>query len=113
MGIISDDSHWAETMAVCIVRLIFSSDSRTGRLHLLLTASKSCHCIARMYFIQFWSGLVRNEVKEGPWKLLVGSGRNVLLSPPNESFLVGKLASWRASRLSGSWLGEKGSGKEG
>ena len=52
-------------------------------------------------------------MKEGPWKLLVGSGRNVLLSPPNESFLVGKLASWRASRLSGSWLGEKGSGKEG
>ena len=35
-----------------------------------------------------------------------------LLSPPIESFLVGKLASWRASRLSGSWVGERGSGKE-
>ena len=53
-------------------------------------------------------------MKEGPWELLVGSGRNVaLLSPPIESFLVGKLASWRASRLSGSWVGERGSGKEG
>jgi len=46
MQIISDDGHWAETRAVCIVRLIFSSDSRTGRLHLLLTASNSRHCIA-------------------------------------------------------------------
>ena len=46
MQIISDDGHWASARFVCVVRLVFTADSRTKRLHLLLTASNSRHCIA-------------------------------------------------------------------
>ena len=47
-----DDSERASTKAVHVVQLLSKDDSRTERLRVLLTAIKSCHCIARMYLIQ-------------------------------------------------------------
>ena len=54
MRIISYDGDWASVRAVGIVRLVSTADSRTERLHLLVTASNSRHCIAHtyMYLIQ-------------------------------------------------------------
>ena len=61
MRIVSDDSHWASTRAVCVVRLVHMADSRTERLRLQLTASNSRHFIAPMYLIQPSSPLQRNK----------------------------------------------------
>ena len=52
LQIIYDDSPCASARAVRVVRLITKADSKTERLRLLLTASNSRHCIARMYSIQ-------------------------------------------------------------
>ena len=52
MRIISDDGNQTSARAVCVVQLISTADSRTERLHLVLTASNSRHRIARMYLIQ-------------------------------------------------------------
>ena len=49
---ISGDSHRASARAVRVVWLISMTDGRTERLHKLLTASNSCHCIVCTYFIQ-------------------------------------------------------------
>ena len=51
MQIISDDNHRTSARAVCVVRLVSTADNRTERLRLLLTASNSCHCIARTYLL--------------------------------------------------------------
>jgi len=52
--IVSDKDHWASARAIGVVQLLSMADSRTERLRLLLTASKSCHCITRTYLSQ-WS----------------------------------------------------------
>ena len=52
MQIISDNDHRNRAKAVHVVRVVSTADSRTERLHVLLTASNSCHCIARMYLIE-------------------------------------------------------------
>lgn len=46
--IISADGHGASTKTVHVVQLVSTG---TERLHLLLTTSSSCHCIARVYLI--------------------------------------------------------------
>ena len=52
MPIISDDDQRTSAMAVRVVRLVFTADSRTEKLCVLLTASNSHHCIARTCLIQ-------------------------------------------------------------
>ena len=52
MRIISYDGQRANARAVCVVQLISTAGSRTGRLHVLLTVSNSRHCITRTYLIQ-------------------------------------------------------------
>ena len=42
----------SSTRAVCAVTLVSTADSRTVRLHVLLTVSKSRHYIAGTYLIQ-------------------------------------------------------------
>ena len=49
MQIISGDGLQANARAACLAQLISMADSRTERLCILLTASNSHHCIARMY----------------------------------------------------------------
>ena len=39
-------------MAVCVLRLVSTADSKTERLRLQLTAPNSRHCITHMYLIQ-------------------------------------------------------------
>ena len=50
--ILSDNSHQASARAVCVVRLISMADRGTERLHVLLTASNSRHCITCTYIIK-------------------------------------------------------------
>ena len=52
MRIVSYNDHQASTRVVCVVRLVSMADSRTERLHVLPTASNSCHGNACAYFIQ-------------------------------------------------------------
>ena len=52
MEIISVDGQRATTWVVGVVRLVPTGDSKTGRLHALLTVSNLCHCIDHSYFIQ-------------------------------------------------------------
>ena len=52
MQIISDDGLQANARAVCVVQLFSMADSRTERLHILLTASNSRHSITHTYLIQ-------------------------------------------------------------
>ena len=52
LRIISDDRYQAS--AVRVVWLVSMADSRTERLCVLLTASNSSHCIARIY-IPYWA----------------------------------------------------------
>ena len=40
--IISDDGHHTSARTVCLVRVIYTADSRTERLCVLLTASSNC-----------------------------------------------------------------------
>jgi len=68
MWIISDDNHRASAWSVRIVLLVFTTDSRTKRLCVLLTASNSCHCIgwhtipSRCWFLRvFWRILCSND----------------------------------------------------
>ena len=49
MRIIFYDGHGASARAVRVVRLVSTADSRTERLHLLLTMPNSRHCIAHLY----------------------------------------------------------------
>ena len=52
MWIISDNSHLVSARAVCVVQLISMAESRTERLHILLTASSSRHRLTCAYLIQ-------------------------------------------------------------
>ena len=47
--IISDDGHHA-SQAIHVVRAVSMADSRTERLHILLTASSNHHRLTHMYF---------------------------------------------------------------
>ena len=49
---VSDDGHHASTRTVCVVRVVPTADSRTEKLHVLLTASSDCHHLTCTYFIQ-------------------------------------------------------------
>ena len=49
MQMISADSLRASTRAIHVAQLSSMADSRTERLHVLLTASNSRHCITHMY----------------------------------------------------------------
>ena len=46
--------HHANARTIHVVRVIFTTDSRTERLsiHVLLTVSSNCHRLTRMYLIQ-------------------------------------------------------------
>ena len=52
MQIIYDDSQQAITWVVCVIRHVFIADSKTGRLHILLTVSFVTVLLVRMYLIQ-------------------------------------------------------------
>ena len=41
---ISDDSHHANARTICVVRVVPTVDSRSERLHVLLTVSCNRHC---------------------------------------------------------------------
>ena len=48
LQIISDDCHRASARTVCVVRVISTAGRGTERLRLLLSASNSRHCVARV-----------------------------------------------------------------
>ena len=47
MRITAGDGHQASARDVDVVRLVFTADTRTERLCVLLIAFNSCHCITR------------------------------------------------------------------
>ena len=49
---ISDHGHHASARTVCVVQVVPTADSRTERLHVLLTASSNRHRLTRTYLIQ-------------------------------------------------------------
>ena len=119
LQIISENSQWASTGAVCIVWLVFTADSRTEGLHVLLTKSNSCHCNAHtgcMYPIQpllmsvlkylCRCSLVKNEHMQNPvnFKYQI-PGKHV----PTPHPLTGRAVWWLlnaslVARVSVSWF---------
>ena len=70
--IIFDDSHQASGSSVCVVQLASRADSKTERLHELLTGSNSHRCIACVNLIQplLMSAVFR---KNKHWPRIIGT----------------------------------------